>query len=160
MIFVMLISLYTSRVVLEILGEDDFGIYVLVGGVVSIFTIISGSLNNSVVRFLSIGLGNNDKTKTQSYFTQSLTLFLILIAVFLIIGETFGLWFVLNKLNYPETRSTAVFWVYQFTLFAVLGGIFQIPFSGAVIAREKLNIFAFLSMFDVLAKTSYCCSIA
>ncbi len=154
MIFIMVISLYTSRIVLEILGVGDFGIYTLVGGIVSIFTVISGSLSGTVQRFLNIGLGEKDKVKTRSYFKQSLTLFAILFLLFLAIGETFGLWFVGNQLNIPAGREEATFWVYQFSLVAILFAILQIPFSGAVIARERMGFFAFVGIVDVLARLS------
>lgn len=152
MFFIMIISLYTSRIVLSMLGFQDFGIYSLVGGIVSIFTVISSSLQGSVQRFLNFGLGQGDKEKTQGYFTQSLSIFAIIFAAFFIIGETVGLWFIQNELNIPQGRETAVFWVYQFALLAVLSAIIQIPFSGAVIAREKMNIFAFAGIFDVCSR--------
>lgn len=152
MIFIMFISLYTSRVVLEILGVEDFGIYSLVGGIVSVFTVLSGSLSGSVQRFLNVGLGEGNIAKTKDYFSQSLTLFLIIFAAFLIIGETVGLWFVNNKLNIPLGRETATFWVYQFSLVSVVFTILQIPFSGAVIARECLGLFALLGIADVCTR--------
>ncbi len=149
MIFIMLISLYTSRVVLQILGVDDFGIYSLVGGIVSIFTVLSVSLSGAVQRFLNVGLGENDLAKTKSYFAQSLTIFVLIFFIFLIIGETVGLWFVNNKLNIPSGREEATFWVYQFSLIAVLFSILQIPFGGAVIARERMGFFAMVGIADV-----------
>lgn len=152
MIFIMLISLYTSRIVLEVLGVDDFGIYSLVGGIVSVFTIISASLSGSVQRFLNMGLGLGDLHKTRSYFAQSLTIFVLLFVVFLIIGESVGLWIVHTQLNIPPGREVATFWVYQFSLIAVLFAIIQIPFSGVVIARERLGFFAMLGIADVCAR--------
>lgn len=152
MVFIMVISLYTSRIVLEILGETDFGIYTLVGGIVSIFTVISGSLSGSVQRFLNIGLGEGNIDKTKSYFTQSLTIFTVIFFLFLSIGESAGLWFVETGLNIPSGREVATAWVYQFSLVAVLFSILQIPFSGAVIARERMGFFALLGILDVLAR--------
>ncbi len=154
MIFIMLVSLYTSRVVLEILGEDDFGIYTLVGGIVSVFTVLSGSMYGSVQRFLNIGLGEDDPKKTRGYFAQSLTIFIVVFLLFLFVGETLGLWFVQAKLNIPPGREAATLWVYQFSLVAVLFSILQIPFSGAVIARERMGFFALLGILDV------CCRLA
>lgn len=152
MIFIMVISLYTSRIVLNMLGFKDFGIYTLVGGIVSIFTVLSSSLQNSVQRFLNFGIGRGDKEKTENYFTHSISIFAIVFLLFLIIGETIGLWFVQSRLNIPAGRESAVFWVYQWALIAVLFAIIQIPFSGAVIAREKMNIFAFAGIFDVCSR--------
>jgi len=152
MIFIMLVSLYTSRVVLEVLGVEDFGIYTLVGGIVSIFTVLSGSLSGSVQRFLNIGLGEGDLEKTKGYFAQSLSIFLIIFFTFLVVGETLGGWFVERRLNIPPGREEATFWVYQFSLAAVLFSILQIPFSGAVIARERMGFFALLGILDVCAR--------
>ncbi len=152
MVFIMVISLYTSRVVLEILGETDFGIYTLVGGIVSIFTVLSGSLNGAVQRFLNIGLGEGNMEKTRSCFAQALTIFTIIFVLFLGVGETMGLWFVDTQLNIPAGREVATFWVYQFSLAAVLFTILQIPFSGTVIARERMGFFALLGILDVSAR--------
>lgn len=152
MIFIMLVSLYTSRVVLEVLGVEDFGIYTLVGGIVSIFTVLSGSLSGSVQRFLNIGIGMGDMEKTRGYFAQSLSIFLIIFLVFLVVGETVGEWFVRNGLNIPQGREIATFRVYRFSLAAVLFSILQIPFSGAVIARERMGFFALLGILDVCAR--------
>ena len=126
MVFIMVISLYTSRVVLEIQGESDFGIYTLVGGIVSIFTVLSGSLNGSVQRFLNIGLGEGNMEKTRGYFAQALTIFTVIFLLFLGVGESAGVWFVDTQLNIPAGRETATFWVYQFSLAAVLFAILQI----------------------------------
>ncbi|MBQ5827890.1 MAG: hypothetical protein IIW47_03740 [Bacteroidales bacterium] len=152
MVFIMVISLYTSRVVLEILGESDFGIYTLVGGIVSIFTVLSGSLNGSVQRFLNIGLGEGNMEKTKGYFAQALSIFTVIFLLFLGVGESAGVWFVDTQLNIPAGRETATFWVYQFSLAAVLFAILQITFSGTVIARERMGIFALLGILDVTAR--------
>lgn len=152
MIFIMVISLYTSRIVLQILGETDFGIYTLVGGIVSIFTVLSGSLSGAVQRFMNIGLGEGDMNKTRGYFSQALTIFAMIFILFLVIGESAGLWFVNSQLNIPAGREVATMWVYQFSLIAVLFTIVQIPFSGVVIARERFGFFALLGIFDVCAR--------
>lgn len=152
MVFIMVVSLYTSRVVLEILGETDFGIYTLVGGIVSIFTVLSGSLSGAVQRFLNIGLGEGNMKKTRNCFAQALTIFAIIFVLFLGIGESAGAWFVDTQLNIPSGREVATAWVYQFSLAAVLFAILQIPFSGAVIARERMGFFALLGILDVLAR--------
>ncbi len=152
MIFIMVVSLYTSRIVLQILGETDFGIYTLVGGIVSIFTVLSGSLSGAVQRFMNIGLGEGDMEKTRGYFSQALSIFSIIFLLFLALGESVGLWFVDTQLNIPAGREAATMWVYQFSLVAVLFTILQIPFSGVVIARERFGFFAMLGIFDVCAR--------
>ena len=152
MVFIMLVSLYTSRIVLQVLGVEDFGIYSLVGGIVSVFTILSVSLSGGVQRFLNIGLGEGNLVKTRGYFAQSLTIFFVIFLAFLATGESVGLWFVQTQLNIPQGREVATFWVYQFSLAAVLFSILQIPFSGAVIARERLGFFALLGILDVTSR--------
>ena len=152
MLFIMAISLYTSRVVLDLLGVSDFGIYSLVAGIVSIFTVISGTLNSSVQRFINIGIGKGERELTRAYFSQSLTLYLIALGGFLLISQTLGLWVVKEVLNIPAGRETAALWVYESAIVALLFAVVQIPFSGAVIAHEKMNIFAFCGIFDVSAR--------
>jgi O-antigen/teichoic acid export membrane protein len=149
MVFIMLISLYTSRIVLEILGFADFGIYNLIGGIISIFTVVSYSLSTSVQRFLNMAIGKGDAVKLKRYFSQSFSIFVFLFAAFLLIGMSAGVWFVSSSLNIPAGRETAAMWVYFTTLAAVLFSILQIPFSGAVIAHEKMGFFAMLGIVDV-----------
>ena len=107
MLFIMVISLYTSRVVLDLLGVSDFGIYSLVAGIVSIFTVISGTLNSSVQRFINIGIGKGERELTRAYFSQRLTLYLIALGSFLLISQTLGLGVVKEVLNIPAGSEVA-----------------------------------------------------
>lgn len=110
-IVTMVISLFTSRIVLEALGVDNFGIANVVGGVVTMFTVISGSLSGSVSRFLTFALGEGDKDKLQRVFSISVNIMLALAILVFLLGEIGGIWFVNNKLNIPPGRLEAAHWV-------------------------------------------------
>ena len=113
MLFMMLISLYTSRVVLNALGVEDYGIYSVVGGVVAMFTVISGSLSAAISRFLTFELGKNDMVQLKKVFSTSVIIQFILALIVFVLIETIGLWFLNNKLVIPECRMTAANWVFQ-----------------------------------------------
>lgn len=152
MLLVMGVTLYTSRVVLQALGITDFGIYNVVGGFVAILGFFTSSLSNATQRYISIGLGKNNQEETEHAFQQSFTLLLFLSILILIIGETVGLWFVLNKLVIPAERLNAAIWVYQFSLFSVIFAINQVVLIGTVVAHEKMGIYAYLGLFEAFAR--------
>lgn len=152
MLLIMAVTLYTSRVVLEVLGVEDFGIYNVVGGVVSILGFFTSSLSNVAQRYISIGLGKNDLLETEYAFRQSVTLMFLLSIGLFIVGETIGLWFVYNKLVIPEERLQAAIWVYHFSLISIIFGINQVPLMAAIIAKERMNIYAYLGLFEAFAK--------
>lgn len=152
MLLVMGVTLYTSRVVLQVLGITDFGIYNVVGGFVAILGFFSSSLSNATQRYISIGLGKNNQEETEHAFQQSFTLLLFLSVLILIIGETVGLWFVYNKLVIPPERLNAAIWVYQFSLFSVIFAINQVVLIGTVVAHEKMGIYAYLGLFEAFAR--------
>lgn len=152
MILIMLVSLYTSRVVLQTLGVTDFGIYNVVGGVVSLLAFFTSSLSNVTQRYLCIGLGENDINKTITAFRQSFTIMLMFSAGIFIAGESIGLWFVQNKLVIPNNRATAAFWVYQCSLISIIASINQVTFISAIISRERMGIYAYLGLFEAFAR--------
>ena len=152
MVLLMFVSLYTSRVILEVLGVEDFGIYNVVGGFVSILGFFISSLTNACQRYLNIGLGSNDIDKTRIYFRQSFTILLFFSIFVLVVGETIGLWFVMNKLVIPEHRHFAAFWVYQFSLVSIICAIIQVVFLAAIIAHEKMTIYAYLGLFEGITR--------
>ena len=152
MLLIMVVTLYTSRVVLEVLGVEDFGIYNVVGGVVAILGFFTSSLSNAAQRYMSIGLGENDLLETEHAFRQSVTLMFLLSIVLFIIGETIGLWFVYNKLVIPAGRLQAAVWIYHFSLVSVISAINQVPLMAAIIARERMNIYAYLGLFEAFTK--------
>lgn len=151
MILRVAVTLYTSRVVLQILGIEDFGIYNLVGGISVFLAFYSSSLSNAVQRYLSIGIGHKDIEETKIYFRQSVSLLFVFSALVLFFGETVGLWFVMNELVIPTARLEATFWVYQCTLVLVISSILQISFIGMIVAYEKMTIYAYLGLFEAFA---------
>lgn len=152
MLILMLVSLYTSRVVLNALGFEDFGINNVVAGFVSILAFFTSSLSNASQRYLSIGLGKEDLSETTVAFSQSFTLMLIFSLAVLVLGETVGLWFVSNKLVIPSNRVSAALWIYQFALISTICSINQVTFMAAIIAREKMGIYAYLGIFEAVSR--------
>ena len=147
-----LIAFYTSRVILHVLGVEDFGINNVVAGFVSMLAFFTGSLSNASQRYLSIGLGKKDELETAKVFKQSFTMMLIFSVVILALGETIGLWFVCNKLVIPPSRVNAALWVYHFSLISTFCSINQVTFVAAIVAREKMNVYAFLGIFEAVAR--------
>ncbi len=152
MFVLMLVSLYTSRVVLNSLGVEDFGINNVVAGFVSILAFFTSSLSNASQRYLSLGLGRNDIAETTVAFRQSHTLMVVFSVVALVFAETVGLWFVCNKLVIPPSRLTAALWVYQFALVSMVLSVCQVTFVAAIVAREKMGIYAYLGIFEAVAR--------
>lgn len=152
MIFVMVVSLYTSRVVLEYLGIDNFGIYQTVGGVVGMLTFVNTALSTGISRFLTFELGHGDEKRLRRTFSTTLTVQLGYAAVLYILGETVGLWFLENKLLIEPSRMWAARWVYQISLLNTAISLLTVPYTASVMAHEKMNVFAYLGIFDVCAK--------
>ena len=152
MLLLMAVSLYTSRVILDALGVDDFGIYNVVGGLVGMLGFFTSSLTNVSQRYLNIGIGSKDKIQTILYFKQCSTILFVFSLITLLLGETIGLWFVINKLVIPTERLFAAFWVYQFSLVSVICSINQVNFLGAIVAHEKMDVYAFLGLFEGIAR--------
>lgn len=152
MIVVLLITLYTSRVVLDVLGVEDYGIYNVVGGVTVMFTFFTSSLSNASQRYLSIELGRNDLEGARRVFNISLILYLFISILLLLVLETVGYWFVNNELNIPDSRLNAANWVFHFSSFGCLLTIVQVPYISAIIAREKMAVYAYLGIFEVIGK--------
>ncbi len=152
MIVIMGITLYTSRVVLNILGQDNFGLYSLIGGIVVLFSFITNSMTSSTQRFLNYYIGLGDDAKTTTVFNTSRLTHLLILVVFFIFAETIGLWFVETKLNIPHDRLFAARWVYQMTIVSALLGIIVIPYRAAIIAKERMAIFSYVSIGEVVLK--------
>lgn len=152
MILVMLITLYTSRIVLDVLGITDFGIYNVVGGFVAILSFFTSSLSNATQRFLSIELGRNDIIATKHVFNQSLILYIFFSIIILIVAFTIGYWFVNAKLNIPDNRRPAANIVYIFSVLSTICSIIQVPYMAAIISRERMSFYAYLGIFDVIIR--------
>lgn len=152
MFVTMVITFYATRVVLRVLGASDYGLYNAVGGIVSMFSMFGTTLTAGTQRFMNVAMGENDDLKLKQTFSIALGLHLAIIGILLIVGETFGLWFLQTQMNIPEGREIAAFWVYQFSVFAFLCNLFQVPFSSCLIAHEEMNMYAYMSIYDALMK--------
>lgn len=148
MLFSMLVSLYTSRVVLQALGVEDYGIYNVVGGVVAMFSLLSGSLSAAVSRFLTFELGRKDVERLKRVFSSALYVHALLALVVLILSETIGLWFLNYKMNIPADRMVAANWVFQFSIFSFILGLFSVPYNASIVSHERMGIFAFVGIGD------------
>lgn len=152
MIFLMLISLYTSRVVLATLGVTDFGIYNIVGGVVVLFSFLNNAMVSSIQRFLNFELGRKDEIQAGRVFSMSINCQLLIILFVLLLSETVGLWFLNTFLNIPPERMAATNWIYQFSVLSMCVGILYAPYNAAIIAYEKMSIYAYVSILEALLK--------
>lgn len=152
MILLMGINLYTSRVVLQELGVSDYGIYNVVGGFVAMFSIVSTALSAAISRFLTIELGREDKLKLSKTFSSSVTIQIGLSIIVILLAETLGLWYLNAKMNIPVDRMTAANWVFQLSLATFAINLINVPYNAAIIAHERMDAFAFISIFEGLAK--------
>lgn len=152
MILMMAIALYTSRVILNTLGVVDYGIYNVVGGVVTMFTFLYGSLVTSTQRYLNYELGKGDTEKLKKVFTASNYLLGIVAIVLVLLSETVGLWFFYNKMIIPDNRMTAAIWVYQLSILTMIVQVMSASYNSVIIAHEKMNVFAVISILEVVLK--------
>lgn len=148
----MCISLFTSRLILEALGIDNYGIYNVVGGFVSMFSIISGSLSSSVSRYLTYGLGKGDLEELKKIFSSSINVQAILALVIILVGETVGVWYVNCEMNLPPDRLYAANWVLQCSVFTFVIGLLSTPYNASIVAHEKMSIYAYFSIIEVALK--------
>jgi O-antigen/teichoic acid export membrane protein len=152
MLLTMGVSLYTSRVILNALGVDDYGIYNVVGGVVAMFGILSGSLSAAISRFITFELGKGDFEKLKRIFCTSVNIQVILIAIITILMETIGIWFLNAKMVIPEERLAAANWVFQFSVVTFALNLLSVPYNAVIIAHEKMSAFAYISIIDCALK--------
>lgn len=151
MILLMMVSLYTSRIVLSTLGIDDYGIYNVVGGFIGMFAFLNGAMSGCTQRFITIALGKGDKQNLKRVFsTCVITHGMIALFVFLL-AETIGLWFIIEKLIIPEERMVAAMIVYQCSIISTIVMIMSFPYNADIIAHEKMSAFAYISIFEVFA---------
>lgn len=152
MMFSMLVSLYTSRVILKYLGVEDYGIYNAVGGIVSMFGIISSSLSTSISRNLTFELGKGNRERTNKFFSMGINIQLLIISVIYLLGETAGLWFLNYKMIIPADRMTAANWIYQFSLGTFAFNLISVPYNASIIAHEKMATFAYIGILEIVLK--------
>lgn len=151
-LLVMAISLYTSRVILATLGIDNYGIYNVIGGFVSMFSLAGGTLVSATQRFLNFEIGKKEDSNPNKVFCTSMCIHITLSAILLILFETIGLWFLNWKMNIPIDRIYSANWVFQCSVLAFLVNILSIPYNAVIIANEKMSAFAYISLLDVSLK--------
>jgi O-antigen/teichoic acid export membrane protein len=152
MLFVMAIGLYTVRAILDILGEVDYGLYNVVGGVVTMFAFMNKTLSTSSQRYFSIELARGDKERLSKWFCLNITSFGMLGLIIAFFLETVGLWFLNTQMTIPEERLTAANVVYQLSIVSFLFHIISIPYLALVIAHEKMNVFAYVGIIEALGR--------
>ena len=152
MFLTMIVGLYTSRVVLNTLGVEDYGIYGVVGGVVSMLGFLNASMSGATSRFLTFELGRGDKQRLKDTFSSALIVHIGIALVVFVLAETVGLWFLTHKLVIPEGRMTAAHWVYQCSILSAMLGITQAPYNATIIAHEKMDIYAYVEILNVTLK--------
>lgn len=154
MFFMMIISFYTSREILKQLGVEDFGIYNLVGGIVSLMGFLNTSMAGATSRFLTFDLGRGDLEHLKKTFSSALQAHVVIAIIIFIIGECVGVWFINSKLNIPENRMFAANVVFQMSLFSSLISITQVPFSASLIAHERMDAYAIIEISNTFIKLS------
>lgn len=154
--FVMIISLFTSRIVLKALGVEDYGVYNVVGGLVSMFSLISQSLSSSMSRYITYEIGSGDKERLAAVFSTSKVVQGILAIIVIVVGEIIGLWFMHTEMQIPEGRMYAANWVLQFSLLSFGIGLISSPYNACIVAHEHMKAFAYVSVFEALIKLLIC----
>lgn len=152
MLFTMCISLYTSRVVLDTLGIEDYGIYNVVGGIVTLFSFITASMTQSIQRFITFELGKGENGNPQKMFSMGIQLQVIFSVIIVLLLEIIGLWMLYNKLQIPPNRLNAAFWVLQCSAVTVPISLLSSPYNALIIAHEKMQAFAYISIVEVVLK--------
>lgn len=152
MLFMMAVSLYTSRVVLNALGVEDFGIYNVVGGVVAMFSMLSGSLSAAITRFITYELGTGNRENLKKIFSSAVTIQIGLAVLIILLAEVIGVWFLNVKMNIPEARMEAANWVFQFSILTFAINLISVPYNASIIAHERMSAFAYISILEAVGK--------
>lgn len=148
----MIVSLYTSRIVLNALGVDDYGIYGLVGGIVILFSFLNATMSGATSRFLTVELAQNNPQRLQQTFNTAFILHIGIAIIVLCLAETVGLWLLFEKLNIPNERMSAAVWVYQFSIISSIISITQVPYNATLISHEKMDVYAIVEITSSLLK--------
>lgn len=152
MMFSMLVSLYTSRVVLNTLGVEDYGIYGVVGGIVVLFSFLNATMSGATSRFLTFELGKNNIKQLKQTFNCALIVHIGIALIVLFLAETIGLWFLNEKLNIPDDRIAAAQWVYQLSVLSSMISITQVPYNASLISHERMDIYAYVEILNTTLK--------
>lgn len=150
--FTLLISLITSRVTLHALGVENYGIISAVGGIIALFEIVTGSLSNSISRFITFELGHGDQNRLSRIFSTSMNIQIGIGIFILIIAEPIGIWFLNSQMNIPEGRMVAANWVLQCTFVSFFISLTQTPYSASIIGHEKMSVYAYFSVIGAILR--------
>lgn len=156
MLFLMVIGLYTSRVILQVLGVDDFGTYNVVGGFVALFSVLSRSLSTAASRFLNYEMGRGNNEQLKNVFSTTFLIHVTLAVIIAVIAEIIGDWFINNKMVILPERLYAANWVFQFSILTFCFNLLAVPYHAAIIAHERMSVFAYFSIFEGLSKLLIC----
>lgn len=152
MIVILLVTLYTSRVILDVLGVSDYGVYNVVGGVVTMFAFLNNSMASATQRYLTFELGRGDPDRLRKVFSAAMHIHIAIGAAVVILAETAGLWLLNEKLVIDPDRMSAARWVYQFSVLSFFVNVIQVPYNATIVAHEKMDIFAYVSIVEAVAK--------
>ena len=152
MLFIMAVQLYTSRVVLNTLGVVDYGLYNVVGGIVTMFAFLNGAMVTSTQRYITFELGKGNMQRLKEVFTTCVQIHLIISFIIIILGESIGLWFLYEKMVIPAERFSAAMWVYQLSVLTMCVQVMSVPYNSDIVAHEQMGIFAAISVVEVVLK--------
>ena len=156
MMFTMVVSLFTSRIILQKLGVDDYGIYQAVGGIVGFMSFINGALATGSSRFLTFALGEGNENKLRKTFSTTLNVHILLAMGIAVIAETVGIWFLDNKLIIPADRMDAAIYTFHMSILTAILTITQVPYNASIVSHERMSIYAYMSIYEVSAKLLVC----
>lgn len=152
MVLIIIVGLYTSRVVLNTLGVSDYGIYNVVGGIVSMLAFLNSAMVAASQRFISFELGTDDSERLKKVFCTSVSIHIVLALIIFLIAETLGLWFVNTHLNIPAERMGAANWVYQCSILTLMLTVVSVPYNSCIVAHEHMKAFAYVSILEAVLK--------
>lgn len=152
MLFTMGVSLFTSRVILQTLGVEDYGVYSVVGGIVSMFTFLNGGMVSATQRYLTFEIGRGNNQRLSKVFSTSLQIHALIALLVVLLSETIGLWFLYDQMVIPDDRLTAAFWVFQSSVIGCVVSIMSVPYNADIVAHEKMSAFAYISIVEISLK--------
>lgn len=152
MIFLMLINFYTSRLILSALGIEDYGIYNVVGGIVTMFSFLNSAMATGTQRYLTFELGKKNENQVNNVFVTSINIHFFIALIVILLAETVGLWFLNHKMVIPDNRMDAAMWVYQFSVISTAVMFVSVPYNALIIAHERMSVFAYISILEVVLK--------
>ena len=152
----MIVGFLTTRIVLDELGATDYGTYFVVGGIVAIFSLLNGSMSGATQRWITIGLGEGNQERLNKIFAVGMTAQLVIIFIAILLYESLGLLYLYDYAVFPEERTQAIFWVFQFSVITAIIQLLSVPFMGAITAHEKMSALVYVAFIDVGIKISIC----